>query len=78
VQHIREVPAVAVSTVCCSVLQCVAMCCSVLQCVAVCCSMFQCCGVFGIEQPIRELATSVVGFLERMLGSFGRMQGSFD
>ena len=26
-------------TVCCCMLQCVAMCCSVLQCVAVCCSM---------------------------------------
>ena len=26
-------------TVCCSVLQCVAVCCSVLQCVAVCCSV---------------------------------------
>ena len=28
-------------SVCCSVLQCVAVCCSVLQCVAVCCSMSQ-------------------------------------
>ena len=27
-----------IRTVCCSVLQCVAVCCSVLQCVAVCCS----------------------------------------
>jgi len=26
-------------TLCCSVLQCVAVCCSVLQCVAVCCSV---------------------------------------
>jgi len=33
---------VKVSTVCCSVLQCVAVCCSVLQCVAVCCSVLQC------------------------------------
>jgi len=29
-------------TLCCSVLQCVAVCCSVLQCVAVCCSVLQC------------------------------------
>jgi len=29
-------------TMCCSVLQCVAVCCSVLQCVAVCCSVLQC------------------------------------
>jgi len=28
-------------TVCCSVLQCVAVCCDVLQCVAVCCSVLQ-------------------------------------
>jgi len=28
-------------SVCCSVLQCVAVCCSVLQCVAVCCSVLQ-------------------------------------
>jgi len=28
-------------TVCCSVLQCVAVCCSVLQCVAVCCSVLR-------------------------------------
>jgi len=32
-------------TVCCSVLQCVAVCCSVLQCVAVCCSVLQCVAV---------------------------------
>ena len=31
-----------VSTVCCSVLQCVAVCCSVLQCVAVRCSVLPC------------------------------------
>jgi len=31
--------------VCCSVLQCVAVCCSVLQCVAVCCSVLQCVAV---------------------------------
>jgi len=30
---------------CCSVLQCVAVCCSVLQCVAVCCSVPQCAAV---------------------------------
>jgi len=30
------------NTMCCSVLQCVAVCCSVLQCVAVCCSVLQC------------------------------------
>jgi len=30
-----------VTTVRCSVLQCVAVCCSVLQCVAVCCSVLQ-------------------------------------
>ena len=35
----RHVPPVNwPNTVCCSVLQCVAVCCSVLQCVAVCCS----------------------------------------
>jgi len=47
---------VAVSAVCCSVLQCVAVCCSVLQCAAVCCNVLQCaaaccsmlhCVVFG-------------------------------
>ena len=32
-------------TVCCSVLQCVALCCSVVQCGAVCCSMLQCVAV---------------------------------
>ena len=31
---------VSIDTLCCSVLQCVAVCCSVLQCVAVCCSMW--------------------------------------
>jgi len=30
----------------CSVLQCTAVCCSVLQCVAVCCSMLQCVAVY--------------------------------
>ena len=39
-------------SVCCSVLQCVAVCCSVccsvLQCVAVCCSVFE--GVFSIQR----------------------------
>jgi len=34
-----------VATLCCSVLQCVAVCCSVLQCVAVCCSVLQCVAV---------------------------------
>jgi len=29
-------------TLCCSVLQCVAVCCSVLQCVVVCCSVLKC------------------------------------
>ena len=32
-------------SVCCSVLQCVAVCCSVLQCGAVCCSVLQCVAV---------------------------------
>jgi len=33
------------ATLCCSVLQCVAVCCRVLQCVAVCCSVLQCVAV---------------------------------
>jgi len=33
------------NTLCCSVLQCVAVCCSVLQCVAVCRSVLQCVAV---------------------------------
>ena len=36
---------VAVCSVCCSVLPCVAVCCSVLQCVAVCCCVLQCVAV---------------------------------
>jgi len=47
VGHRASVISVTVGTVCCSVLQCVALCvavcCSVLQCVAVCCSV--CCSV---------------------------------
>jgi len=32
-------------SMCCSVLQCIAVCCSALQCVAVCCSVLQCVAV---------------------------------
>ena len=35
----------SLTSVCCSVLQCVVVCCSVLQCVAVCCSVLQCVAV---------------------------------
>ena len=34
-----------ITSVCCSVLQCVAVCCCVLQCVAVCCCVLQCVAV---------------------------------
>ena len=39
---VRPLNSFLITTVCCSVLQCVAVCCSVLQCVAVCCSVLQC------------------------------------
>jgi len=38
----HPIPPRPVLSLCCSVLQCVAVCCSVLQCVAVCCSALQC------------------------------------
>jgi len=45
------------NSVCCSVLQYVAVCCSVLQCVAVCCSALQCvascCSVLSSANAIR-------------------------
>ena len=42
---ISWMPVVLYSSLCCSVLQCVAACCSVLQCAAVCCSVLQCVAV---------------------------------
>jgi len=53
---------VAVWSVCCSVLQCVAVCCSVLQCVAVSCSVLQwvavCAGVHRLERSSHKSALS--------------------
>jgi len=42
----------ASSTVCCSVLQCVALRCSVLQCIAVCCSVLLQCVAAGCCRPL--------------------------
>ena len=47
---------VCVSSVCCSVLQCVAVCCSVLQCVAVCCSVLQCVAVFHVYRHNTQIS----------------------
>ena len=50
-------------TLCCSVLQCVAVCCSVLQCVAMCCSVLQCvtacCCEFTIRHTMSERERAV-------------------
>ena len=47
------------STLCCSVLQCVAVCCSVLQCVAVCCSVLQSVSVCSSVLQLQFFAVSV-------------------
>jgi len=46
-QHLNRVVEVILTSVCCRVLQCVAMYCSVLQCVAVCCNALQCVAVYS-------------------------------
>jgi len=47
------------STLCCSVLQCVAVCCSVLQCVAVCCGVLQSVSVCSSVLQLQFFAVSV-------------------
>jgi len=58
------------STVCCSVLQCVAVCCSVLQCVVVCCSVLQCLAVCcSVVAMLLQCCCNVVAECCRVLQS---------
>jgi len=68
--HVRGALLQLLSTVCCSVLQCVAVCCSVLQCVVVCCSVLQCLAVCcSVVAMLLQCCCNVVAECCRVLQS---------